>query len=151
MRKIALVLILLILSACGVEPSQQLKGEYRIEYNTQIAKTKNIKATLNSLENKYDDVMGEYKEITLTVENRSDYPLEVQAHNIYGDGKRLNQASGIMSEEIKPGKKEKCILTLQSYTSSKLPSIEEKIEFVLHVFSWEQDSISEDFDVVIEL
>jgi hypothetical protein len=149
-RKVLLVFMLLLLTACGVDTSQQLKGEYKIEFDTKIADTKNVKVTLKSIENKFDETIGEYKEVTFHVENRSDHVLEVQAHNIYFDGKRINQGSGILSEEIKSGNKEKCILTLQSYDNSELPSVEEKIELELHVFSW-NDKISEDHYVEIEL
>lgn len=151
MRKVLLVFMLLILTSCGVETSQKLKGEYKIEFHTEIANTKNVKATLNSFENKYDEVTGEYKLITFMVENRSDYTIEVQANNIFADGKRINQGSGIMSQEIKPGYKKECVLTLQSYASSSLPSIKEKIEMEMHIFSWENDDFSEDHDVEIKL
>ncbi|MBB6447105.1 hypothetical protein [Bacillus benzoevorans] len=150
MRKVLLVFMLLFLSACGVETSQKLKGEYKIEFHTEITNTKKIKATLSSIENKYDEVMGEYKVVTFNVENRSDQAIEVQALNIFADGKRINQGSASMSQEIKPGKKEECILTLQSYASSELPPIEEKIELELHIFSWSHD-FSEDYDVEIKL
>lgn len=151
MRKILLVFSLLFLTACGVETSQKLKGEYRIEYNTEITNNKNVKATLNRIENKYDGVLGEYKEVVFEVVNRNDYAIEVQAHNIYADGKRINQGSGIMSQEIHPGKKEECILTIQSYETSELSPIEKKIELDLHIFSWDHDDFSEDYPVEIKL
>jgi hypothetical protein len=142
--------MLLLLTACGVDTSQQLKGEYKIEFDTQIADTKNVKATLKSFENKYDEVIGEYKEVTFYVVNRSTHTIEVQAHNIHVDGKRINQGSGILSQELKPGQKEKCVLTLQSYASSELPPIKEKIELEVHIFSWNHE-IVEDHYVEIEL
>ncbi len=150
MRIVLLVFILLSLTACGVDTSQQLKGEYKIEFNTEIADTKNVKATLKSFENIYDEITGEYKEVTFDVENRSAHTIEIQAYNIHVDGKRINQGSGILSQELKSGQKEKCVLTLQSYTSSELPSIKEKIKLELHVFSWDHE-IEEDHYVEIEL
>lgn len=134
----------------GQEESQA--NENVKEFNQEIVDNDNVKATLISVERKTDDIFGDSVEITFEVENKRDDTIEVQAREVSADGKMIDQSMLTMSQEVASGKKADAVLTVQNYEEDgELPAMEENIEMLLHIFSWDNMDFTEDHEVTIDL
>ncbi|ARK32245.1 hypothetical protein [Halalkalibacter krulwichiae] len=126
-------------------------GEFRKEFDEEVANTDNFRATLMSVEKVVDEDWDEEKIlVTFEVENKMDETIEVQAREVSADGRMVDEALLFMSQEVSGGKLADAVLTIQNYDGD-LPNIEDHIEMTLHVFSWDDYDFSEDHDVRIEL
>ncbi|MFC7364496.1 MULTISPECIES: hypothetical protein [Bhargavaea] len=121
------------------------------EYNEVIVDNENIKATLVKAEHIIDKEWDEEKfNVTFEVENKRDDTLEFQANEVSADGKMVDDMMLNMSQEVAGGKLADAVLTIENYEGD-LPSLEENIEMVLHVFSWDDMDFTEDHPVTIDL
>ena len=121
------------------------------EFNEVIADTDNVKATLIGFEKIVDKTWDEEKYVVkFEVENKREDTIEVQAREVSADGKMIDDSMLMMSTEISGGKKADAELTIQNYDGD-LPVIEENLEMILHIFSWDDYDFSEDHNVTLEL
>lgn len=121
------------------------------EFNQEIANNDHIKATLISVEHIIDETWDEERfEIKFEVENKRDDTIEVQAREVSADGKMVDDSLLFMSQEVSGGKKADAVLKIQSYDGD-LPSMEDNIEMLLHIFSWDDFDFREDHKVIIDL
>lgn len=166
---VSMLMIISLLAACGGETSTEEKPVEKVEssqdngtedvskeesdvkeLNQQVADSENIKATLVSVEKKTDEIWGDFIEVTFEVENKRDDTIEVQAREVSADGKMVDESMLTMSTEIAPGKTADCVLTIQPIEEGdELPPMEENLEMVLNVFSWDSD-FEENHNVKIE-
>lgn len=115
-----------------------------------IVDNETIKATLISVEKIVDTDWDEEKvEVKFEVENKREDTIEVQAREVSADDKMIDDMMLSMSTEISSGKRADAILTIQNYEGD-LPVIEENIEMLLHVFSWDDMDFEEQHPVLIE-
>ncbi|CAM3777239.1 hypothetical protein GCM10009865_50690 [Aeromicrobium ponti] len=120
------------------------------EFNQQIVDNENIKATLVSVEKIVNKEWDEERiEVTFEVENKRQDTIDVQAREVSADGKMIDESMLSMSQEISGGKKADAVLTIQNYEGD-LPAMEENLEMILHVFSWDDMEWSEDHKVKID-
>lgn len=111
-----------------------------------------MKATLVSVERKTDSLFGDSVEVTFEVENKRSDTIEVQAREVSADGKMIDEAMLVMSQEVSSGKKADAVLTIQNFEEDgELPAMEENIEMLLHIFSWDDFDFTEDHEVTIDL
>ncbi|QFT87728.1 hypothetical protein FIU87_03600 [Bacillus sp. THAF10] len=123
---------------------------FKKEINTVIVDNETIKATLISVEKIVDTDWDEEKvEVKFEVENKREDTIEVQAREVSADDKMIDDMMLSMSTEISSGKRADAILTIQNYEGD-LPVIEENIEMLLHVFSWDDMDFEEQHPVLIE-
>jgi len=121
------------------------------EFNEVIADNDNFKATLISVEHIVDQDWDEEKyEIKFEVENKTDKTVEVQAREVSIDGKMVDESMIFLSQEVSGGKIADAVLEIQSYSGDELPDMEENLEMILHIFSWDDMENEENFDVKIE-
>jgi|SRR5690625_2920808 len=121
------------------------------EFNKEIVDNDSVKATLVSVEHIVDKDWDEEKyEIKFEVENKLDDTVEVQAREVSADGKMVDESMLMMSQEISGGKVADAVLTIESFEGDDLPDMEEDLEMILHVFSWDDMEQEEDIDVNIE-
>lgn len=177
MNRLLLVITLgsaMLLAACGeggetLEPdasepeekqeTQQVEGEqtgsaddgFTKEFEQVIADNENIKATLTKVEKVIDDIWDEEKvKVTFEVENKRDDTIEVQAREVSADGKMVDEMMLTMSQEVSGGKLADAVLEIQNYEGD-LPQMEDNLEMILHIFSWDDMDFTEDHPVSIDL
>ena len=86
------------------------------------------------------------------MENKREDTIEVQAREVSADGKMIDEGMITMSQEVASGKKAVATLTVQNYEEDgELPPMEENIEMLLHIFSWDDMDFTEDHEVMIDL
>lgn len=120
------------------------------EFNQLIADTDNVKATLVHVVKKNDDIWGNTIEVKFEVENKREDTIEVQARQVSIDGKMVDETILSMSTEIAPGKLADAVLTINEFEGHEFPALEENLEMVLHIFSWDNMDFEEDHNVKIE-
>ena len=162
------VLAIFLLTACGGEKSTEKDGnvsssskdeavqEEKVksdieEVNKEVANTDNIYAKLVSVEHIVDKEWNEEKiEIKFEVENKRQDTIEVQARQVSVDGKMVDENLLSMSTTVAPGKKADAVLTIQDYKGGDLPEMNDNLEMVLHVFSWDNYNFEENHNVKID-
>lgn len=123
---------------------------FQKELNKEIVDNENIKVTLLGVEKVVDKEWDEEKILVkFEVENKRDETIEVQAREVSADGKMISESMLFMSQEISSGKRADAVLTIQNYEGD-LPIIEDDIEMILHIFSWDNFDYEEDHQVTIE-
>ncbi|SIT73913.1 hypothetical protein [Edaphobacillus lindanitolerans] len=135
------------------DSKEEAKGDdtFSKEYNEVIADNENIKATLRKAEHIIDKEWDEEKfVVTFEVENKREDTLEFQANEVSADGKMIDDSMLSMSQEVSGGKRADAVLTIENYEGD-LPSLEDNIEMLLHIFSWDDMDYSEDHAVTIDL
>lgn len=154
------VLLIGVLAACGgdtdtqTDSAGQENGQNdsdKKEFNQEIVDNDNVKATLVSFERENDDTFGDTVEITFEVENKRSDTIVVQAREVSADGKMVDDGLLTMSQEVSSGKTADAVLTIRNYEDEELPPMEENIEMLLHIFSWDDMDFREDHDVTIDL
>jgi len=55
-----------------------------------------------------------------------------------------------LSQEVSGGKVADDVLEIQNYNGDELPNMEENLEMILHIFSWDDMENEANFDVKIE-
>ena len=141
--------------AKGEQPTKEQEDasedNQKKEFNEVIADTDNVKATLIGIEKVVDKTWDEEKYVvTFEVENKREDTIEVQAREVSADGKMIDDSMLMMSTEISGGKRADAELIIQNYDGD-LPIIEENLEMILHIFSWDDYDFSEDHNVTIEM
>ncbi|MBU8906515.1 hypothetical protein [Desertibacillus haloalkaliphilus] len=141
--------------ATEVEPEMEedtaAEGEFYQEFNEEIADTENIRATLMSVEKVVDETWDDERIlVTFEVENKMEDTIEVQAREVSADNRMIDQSMLSMSQEVSGGKLADAVLTIQNYDGD-LPDIEDNIEMILHIFSWDDYDFTEQHDVHIDL
>lgn len=137
--------------AAAAEEETEEEEEAVKEFNKEIIDNDSVKATLVSVEHIVDKDWDEEKyEIKFEVENKLDDTVEVQAREVSADGKMVDESMLMMSQEISGGKVADAVLTIESFEGDDLPDMEEDLEMILHVFSWEDMEQEENIDVNIE-
>jgi ABC-type glycerol-3-phosphate transport system substrate-binding protein len=120
------------------------------ELNQLIVDNENIKATLISIEKIIDTDFDEEKiEVKFEVENKRADTIDVQAREVSADGKMIDESMLSMSTEIAAGKKADAVMTIQNYEGD-LPAVENDLEMLLHVFSWDNMDWEESHQVNVE-
>lgn len=171
---VSLLALLLMLSACGStadssekevdsvsgepkgEPTEQVDSQesddtQKKELNQEIANTDNVKITLLGVEKVIDKEWDEEKFlVTFEVENKRQDTIVAQAREVSADGKMIDESMLTMSTEISGGKKADAVLSIQNYDGD-LPALEENLEMILNIFSWDDYDFSEDHKVTIDL
>lgn len=100
----------------------------------QIVDNESVKATLKTIEFVEDPAYDEEKyEITYEVENKTDKVILVQSRNVSADGMMVDEAMIMMSNEIAPGKKAKCVLEIMDWEGGPVPAMNENFEMILYV------------------
>ncbi|MBU5465694.1 hypothetical protein KQI49_02485 [Virgibacillus sp. MSJ-26] len=137
--------------AAAAEEETEEEEEAVKEFNKEIIDNDSVKATLVSVEHIVDKDWDEEKyDIKFEVENKMDDTVEVQAREVSADGKMVDESMLMMSQEISGGKVADAVLTIESFEGDDLPDMEEDLEMILHVFSWEDMEQEENIDVNIE-
>ncbi|MCG3088269.1 hypothetical protein [Sporosarcina cyprini] len=147
-----------IKSASGEEKTQKTEAtdeaaddNQKKELNQAIADTENVKVTLLNVEKVVDKEWDEEKFlVNFEVENKREDTIEVQAREVSADGKMVDDSMLNMSTEVSGGKKADAVLTIQNYDGD-LPALEENLEMILYIFSWEDDNFEEKHQVTIDL
>lgn len=121
----------------------------RQEFNQLIVDNENVKATLVDVIRKKDDIFGDEIRVKFEVENKTDHPIEVQARQVSADGKMIDETILSMSTEVAPGKIADAVLTISDYEGYEFPALEDNLEMILHIFSWENEDFSEDHEVKV--
>ena len=120
------------------------------EFDKEIVDNDNFKATLVSIEKIVDKDWDEERfEIKFEVENKREDTIDVQAREVSADSKMIDESMLMMSQEVSGGKKADAVLTIENYDGD-LPNMEEELEMILHIFSWDDMEFSEDYDVKVE-
>ncbi|MGD6875644.1 hypothetical protein [Bacillus infantis] len=120
------------------------------ELNQLIVDNENIKATLISIEKIIDTDFDEEKiEVKFEVENKRADTIDVQAREVSADGKMIDESMLNMSTEIAAGKMADAVMTIQNYEGD-LPAVENDLEMLLHVFSWDNMDWEENHQVNVE-
>ncbi|WP_455675153.1 hypothetical protein [Pradoshia sp.] len=163
------LLAVFLLAACGggdstekdgnvtSSPKEESAQEDKVksdkqEVNKEVANTENIYAKLVSIEHIVDKDWNEEKiEVTFEVENKRQDSVEVQARQVSIDGKMVDESLLSMSTTIAPGKKADVVLSIQDYSGGELPEMNENLEMILHVFSWDNYDFEEDHNVKIDV
>lgn len=129
---------------------QEDDGNESKEFNQEIVDNDNVKATLISVKKIVDKTFNEEKvQVIFEVENKRDDTIIAQAREVSADGKMISESMLTMSQEVSSGKRADAILTIQNYDGD-LPSMEEDIEMILHIFSWDDMNFREDHKVKID-
>lgn len=120
------------------------------EYNQVIANDDLFEITLTTIEYEEDSIFGDSIDITFNVVNKSDQTVEVQANELSIDNKMVDDSLPTMSQEISSGKSAECVLNLMSYDESiELPAMEENMELVLNIFSWDDWEFEHNYPVTV--
>lgn len=120
------------------------------ELNQEIIDNDEIAAKLVRVEKIYDSFYDEViVKVIFEVKNKRDDTIEVQAREVSADGKMIDESMLIMSQEIASGKYADAVLTIQNYEGD-LPEMEENLEMILRIFSWDDYEYENDIDVKIE-
>lgn len=121
------------------------------EINEVVADNDMVKATLVSVDYIEDKDWDEERyEIRFEVENKREDTIEVQAREVSTDGKMVDESLLMMSQEISGGKVADAVLEIEDYSGGDLPDMDENLEMILHVFSWDDMEVIEDIDVSID-
>lgn len=119
-------------------------------FDQEIVDNEQIKATLISVEHIKDKTWDEERiQVKFEVENKGDTTVAVQAREVSADGKMLDESLLSMSQDVSAGKRADAILDIQNYDGD-LPVIEEDLEMILHIFSWDDMDYEQDHLVKIE-
>lgn len=135
----------------SVETSDDENVEETEEINEVVADNDMVKATLVSVDYIEDKDWDEERyEIRFEVENKREDTIEVQAREVSTDGKMVDESLLMMSQEISGGKVADAVLEIEDYSGGDLPDMDENLEMILHVFSWDDMEVIEDIDVSID-
>ncbi|MED3662949.1 hypothetical protein NST62_07040 [Ureibacillus sp. FSL K6-8385] len=164
---IALLLLFLLLAACGETTEENVNGkventeqtsedtgtdeeeERANEINQVIVDNENVKATLVKIVKKEDPIWGRSIEVIFDVQNKRQDSIEVQARSVSADGRMVDEALLTMSQEVAPGKSATAKLTIQEFEGYEFPELKENFEMTLHIFSWDQMDYQEDHPVKV--
>lgn len=131
--------------------AEKTDDNFSKEYNEVIVDNENFKATLVKAEHIVDKEWDEEKfNVTFEVENKREDTIEVQAREVSADGKMVDDMMLNMSQEVAAGKLADAVLTIENFDGD-LPSLEDNIEMVLHIFSWDNMDYEEDHPVSVDL
>ena len=172
MKKIVFVfllvgMIVISLTGCGdseeVDSSSNPDGETGEQEEMQeedqnkvdkleyiIADDEEIYAELVEIRYLEDEIWGNSIELSFALENKTDQTLEFQARELSADDKMIDDATVVFSEEVAGGKKADGVLEIMEFEDTSLPKMEENIEFILHVFSWDDYDYEMDYPVKVE-
>lgn len=129
--------------------SEATDGDGSQAFNQQIVDNENIKVTLIDVVKKKDDIFGNEIRVKFEVENKMDQAIEVQARQVSADGKMVDETILSMSTEIAPGKIADAVLTISDFEGYDFPALEDNLEMILHVFSWDNMDFTEEHKVVV--
>ena len=124
-----------------VETTDQTKGSEKPAEKKEAPKTMDIEvanndmvtATLKDISSEEDPAFGKTHKVTYEVENKTDKVIIVQARNVSTDGMMVDEGMIIMSNEIAPGKKANCVLSIESWDETPIPEMKENFEMILYV------------------
>src|SRR5699024_8331228 len=120
------------------------------QFNEEIVDNDDVKATLISVEKIAENEWDEDRiKITYEVEMKGQDTTVVEAREEPADGKMIDDMMISRSQEISGGKMADAVLEIENYDGD-LPEIEEDIEMILHIFSWDDHDFEGDVDVKIE-
>src|SRR5690625_524961 len=135
----------------AAEEAEEGEMEEAKEINEDVADNDMVKATLVSVEYIEDKDWDEERyEIKFEVENKRKDTIEVQAREVSTDGKMVDESLLMMSQEISGGKVADAVLEIEDYSGGDLPDMDENLEMILHVFSWDDMEVIEDIDISID-
>lgn len=126
------------------------KKEGVIEINLPIADDDIVQATLIEIKKDKDVLFGNTIEVKFEVVNKTDKTIEVQARQVSIDGKMVDESTIFMSQEIAPGKSADAVMTILEFDDIELPAMEENLEMLLHVFSWD-DFFDSNYDYPVKV
>lgn len=119
------------------------------EFNQVIADNENLKATLISIEKVVDTFWEEeYYNVNIEIENKREDTIEVQAWEVSADGRMIDDYV-FFSETVAGGKFSDATMKIENYDGD-LPPMEENLEFILHVFSFDDFEFEDNTDVSID-
>lgn len=119
--------------------------------NEEIVNDDNFRAVLVEIKKENDDIWGNSIKIKFELENKSEQTVEVQAREVSIDGKMVNESTSSMSQEISAGKTADGTLTINEFEDIELPKLEEELEMILHVFSWDDMDYRHDYPLKISI
>lgn len=120
------------------------------EFNEEVANSDNVLAKLISVEKIVDTTFDEEKyEVKFEVENKRDDTIAIQAREVSADGKMIDEGMLTMSTDIAGGKKADAVLTIQNFEGD-LPELNNDLEMLLHVISWDDMEFEEQHEVNIQ-
>lgn len=163
---IAMLMLLLLLAACGETTEENVNGKVENteteqtaeetkedekvnEINQVIVDNENVKATLVKIVKKEDPIWGKSIEVIFDVENKRQDSIEVQARSVSADGRMVDETLLVMSQEVAPGKSATAKLKIQEFEGYEFPELKENFEMTLHIFSWDQMDYQEDHPVKV--
>lgn len=163
---IAMLMLLLLLAACGETTEENVNGKVENteteqtaeeteedekvnEINQVIVDNENVKATLVKIVKKEDPIWGKSIEVIFDVENKRQNSIEVQARSVSADGRMVDETLLVMSQEVAPGKSATAKLKIQEFEGYEFPELKENFEMTLHIFSWDQMDYQEDHPVKV--
>ncbi|HCX65640.1 MAG TPA: hypothetical protein DHN33_10580 [Eubacteriaceae bacterium] len=133
------------------EELQEEEGEGKVQkIEHVIVDDEDIYAQLIEIRQVQDDIWGNSIELAFALENKTDQTLEFQARELSADDKMIDDATVVFSEEVAGGKKADGVLEIMEFEDTSLPKMEENIEFILHVFSWDDYDYEMDYPVKVE-
>jgi len=131
-----------------VEMQEEQNKVDKLEYI--IADDEEIYAELVEIRYLEDEIWGNSIELSFALENKTDQTLEFQTRELSADDKMIDDATVVFSEEVAGGKKADGVLEIMEFEDTSLPKMEENIEFILHVFSWDDYDYEMDYPVKVE-
>jgi len=133
------------------EGTEEEKDEVEAkEFDKEIVDNDHVTVTLMSVEKIIDKDWDEERfEIKFEVKNKRDETIEVQAREVSADGKMVDESMILMSQTVASDKLADAVLTIESY-DDPLPDIQENLEMILHIFSFDDYDFENDIDVKID-
>lgn len=113
------------------------------DLNNQIVNDESINASLVNIEYIEDEFYGKQIKVKFLVENKTNETITVQAREVSTDGMMVDETVITMSQDISPGKKANCILTIHDFEGYEFPTLNSNFEALLRVFD-------EDYDIEFE-
>lgn len=119
------------------------------DYGETILDSDNAIVVLESITTVSDDIFGDYHEIKLNIENRSDETIIIQADEVSIDGLMVTD-NVFFSEEVSAGKKANGKMKIEFFDDD-LPPLDEELEFILKVIDNESFMTVEEENVSISI
>jgi len=133
----------------NVEEAEEVAEEATEQINQVIADNENFKITLLDIAKVSDDIWGNSIEVKFDVENKRAETITVQARDVSADGRMVDDALIMMSDDIATGKVGTVRLEIMELDGYDFPELNSDLELTLRVFSWDNYDYQEEIPVKV--
>lgn len=132
--------------------AEETQAEGSQEYNETLVDDENFSVVLTTIEESYDDIFDETKvEVNMTIENKTDASVEVQARSLSVNDVMVDQAAYIFSQEVGPGKTANATLDFTDLGGGEVPEMTGTLEGSLVFIDSESFSDVAEYPISVEL